>query len=366
MFGLAVTMVGDAAVAEEISQEAFTRAWRHARAYDARKGRVATWLLSITRNLAIDHLRAKRTEPLDPDAIGEADRAMWASSAGSGVDRTWRRASCATSSRQLPADQRRALLLAALFGYTAREIGEIEQIPAGDREDQDPHRDAEARPQSENATRRGGRQRGGRVMNETDCARLHEMAPEVALGIADGEDRAWALEHLNDCSDCRARVERDRDGRRRAAAARAPGRAPGRVRGARRRRDRAPAPARWPRLRVAIPAFAAAALAAVRGLVRALRRPPPRRLLPRHPRRRPRRALRRGPDGDGGRQGLGYVYGYQGRASWVFAVMYDCPYDGRYELQGVTPTAPPSRSRRSRSRTDMAASARSPPSTTTR
>jgi RNA polymerase sigma-70 factor (ECF subfamily) len=42
VFGLAVTMVGDAAVAEEISQEAFTRAWRHAGAYDARKGRVPT------------------------------------------------------------------------------------------------------------------------------------------------------------------------------------------------------------------------------------------------------------------------------------------------------------------------------------
>ncbi|MQA75921.1 MAG: RNA polymerase sigma factor, partial [Solirubrobacterales bacterium] len=75
VFGLAVTMVGDRAVAEEIAQEAFTRAWRHAAAYDARRGRVATWLLSITRNLAIDHLRAKRTEPLDPDSIGDAERA---------------------------------------------------------------------------------------------------------------------------------------------------------------------------------------------------------------------------------------------------------------------------------------------------
>src|SRR5688572_18110837 len=77
VYGLAVTMVGDAAVAEEIAQEAFTRAWRHAGAYDARRGRVATWLLSITRNLAIDQLRARRTEPLDPQAIGEADKAMW-------------------------------------------------------------------------------------------------------------------------------------------------------------------------------------------------------------------------------------------------------------------------------------------------
>jgi RNA polymerase sigma-70 factor (ECF subfamily) len=131
VFGLAVTMVGDAAVAEELSQEAFTRAWRHAGAYDARKGRVATWLLSITRNLAIDHLRAKRTEPLDPDAIGEADRAMWASSSGSGVDQDMATSDLRDELEQLPADQRRALLLAALFGYTAREIGEIEGIPLG-------------------------------------------------------------------------------------------------------------------------------------------------------------------------------------------------------------------------------------------
>jgi RNA polymerase sigma-70 factor (ECF subfamily) len=131
VFGLAVTMVGDAAVAEEISQEAFTRAWRHAGAYDARRGRVPTWLLSITRNLAIDHLRAKRTEPLDPDAIGEADRAMWATSAGSSVDQHIETTDLRGELEQLPTDQRRALLLAALFGYTAREIGEIEQIPLG-------------------------------------------------------------------------------------------------------------------------------------------------------------------------------------------------------------------------------------------
>jgi RNA polymerase sigma-70 factor (ECF subfamily) len=131
VFGLAVTMVGDAAVAEELAQEAFTRAWRHAGAYDARKGRVATWLLSITRNLAIDHLRAKRTEPLDPDAIGEAERAMWATSAGANTDQHIATADLRDELAQLPIDQRRALLLAALFGFTAREIGEIENIPLG-------------------------------------------------------------------------------------------------------------------------------------------------------------------------------------------------------------------------------------------
>lgn len=130
VFGLAVTMVGDRAVAEEIAQEAFTRAWRHAGAYDSRRARVATWLLSITRNLAIDHLRAKRTEPLDPDVIQHAEQALWA--AAPAADTAEREtAELRDSLAELPGDQRRALLLAALFGFTAREIGEIEGIPLG-------------------------------------------------------------------------------------------------------------------------------------------------------------------------------------------------------------------------------------------
>src|SRR3954469_18255156 len=54
VYGLVITIVRDEGVAEDVAQETFTRAWRHAASYDARRGRVATWLLSIARNLAID------------------------------------------------------------------------------------------------------------------------------------------------------------------------------------------------------------------------------------------------------------------------------------------------------------------------
>ncbi len=132
VFGLAVTMVGDAAVAEEIAQETFTRAWRHAAAYDPRKGRVSTWLLSIARNLAIDHLRAKRPQPLDPETIRDAERALWtASSRGESGGAVAGTVELREALAGLPEEQRRALLLAALFGYTAREIGAIEEIPLG-------------------------------------------------------------------------------------------------------------------------------------------------------------------------------------------------------------------------------------------
>lgn len=132
VYGLAQTMVGDAAVAEEIAQEAFTRAWRHAGAYDARRGRVVTWLLSITRNLAIDHLRAKRPQPLDPETLRDAERALWTVSAQteSGTPPAGT-AELREALGGLPPEQRRALLLASLFGYTAREIGAIEEIPLG-------------------------------------------------------------------------------------------------------------------------------------------------------------------------------------------------------------------------------------------
>ena len=39
------------------------------------------------------------------------------------------------------------------------------------------------------------------------CDEIRELAPELALGIVEGEERGRALEHLADCPDCRRRVE---------------------------------------------------------------------------------------------------------------------------------------------------------------
>ena len=86
VYGLALTIVRDPAVAEDVSQEAFGRAWRHAGAYDPRRGRVATWLLSITRNLAIDALRMRRAEPVDPERL-ETDLAVPGAAPGGRPDR---------------------------------------------------------------------------------------------------------------------------------------------------------------------------------------------------------------------------------------------------------------------------------------
>jgi RNA polymerase sigma factor (sigma-70 family) len=131
VYGLVLTIVRDEATAEDVAQETFVRAWRHARTYDPRRGRVATWLLTIARNLAIDFIRVKTAEPLDPDIV--ANRLQQAGVAGSPDQGSPpdERERVRGAIAELPPEQRRALFLAAYLGRTAREIAELEGVPLG-------------------------------------------------------------------------------------------------------------------------------------------------------------------------------------------------------------------------------------------
>jgi RNA polymerase sigma factor (sigma-70 family) len=124
VYGLAVTIVGDRGRAEDVAQEAFVRAWRHAEAFDPRRGSAAGWLLTITRNLALDARRSAQTRPTEPLELflaGLAEQAL------NGVASERVRAAVAA----LPLAQRRAVMVASFGGRTARELGELEGIPLG-------------------------------------------------------------------------------------------------------------------------------------------------------------------------------------------------------------------------------------------
>lgn len=131
VYGLALGVVGDPSTAQDVAQEAFVRAWRFASAYDARRGPVVTWLLTITRNAAIDVLRVRRPEPIDPASVlafqqASADPHPDAVAVMSHEADVLRDALAA-----LPLEQRRAVVLASYGGRTAREVSEIEGIPLG-------------------------------------------------------------------------------------------------------------------------------------------------------------------------------------------------------------------------------------------
>lgn len=131
VYGAALAVVRDEGAAAEVAQDAFVRAWTHAPSFDARRGSVTTWLLAITRNLAIDRLRMAAVRPADPVDPGTLVRAA----GGLGPDdhavvrsETERVLGALAT---LPEDQRRCVVLATIGGRTAREISEQERIPLG-------------------------------------------------------------------------------------------------------------------------------------------------------------------------------------------------------------------------------------------
>ena len=128
VYGLAVAVTADAVFAEDVAQQAFERAWRHAGSFDARRGSVLTWLLTITRNLAIDNLRVRRGVPLDPDALAELLPASRADTEREVIRHDQVRL-VRVQLERLPVEQRRAVLLATVLGRTSAEIAAIEGVP---------------------------------------------------------------------------------------------------------------------------------------------------------------------------------------------------------------------------------------------
>jgi RNA polymerase sigma factor (sigma-70 family) len=129
VFGLTLSVLRDRGAAEEAAQDSFVRAWRHASAYDPRRGTVAAWLLTIARNVSINMLPRRRFDPIDPDVLlaMEAKRPRVDADEARVVDAELLREPMA----RLPGDQRRALVLAVFYGFTAREISELDGVPLG-------------------------------------------------------------------------------------------------------------------------------------------------------------------------------------------------------------------------------------------
>jgi RNA polymerase sigma factor (sigma-70 family) len=131
LFGLALGIVGEPGMAEDVAQEAFLRILRHAAVYDVRRGSVATWTLTITRNLAIDALRVRRATPTAPEdrvflsLVSDERSPDDAASMSESVSQA--HAALAT----LPIDQRRAIVLCVMYGRTVAEVATLESIPLG-------------------------------------------------------------------------------------------------------------------------------------------------------------------------------------------------------------------------------------------
>jgi RNA polymerase sigma-70 factor (ECF subfamily) len=131
VYGLAMRMLNnDRSAAEEVVQEVLVEAWRSAAKFDATKGSVMTWVMTLAHRRAVDRVRRERsyaernererrlvTHPdLDPGEQVE-------------VEESRERVRAALST--LPEPQREALVLAYFGGHSYPEVAAQLGVPLG-------------------------------------------------------------------------------------------------------------------------------------------------------------------------------------------------------------------------------------------
>lgn len=129
--GTALRVLKDREEAEDVVHDAFVAVWRKIDRFDAGRGSLRAWLMTVVRNRAIDRIRARRPNMVLEDAD---ERSLLRT----GPNPTWEaalRGASATEVRAamaaLPDEQRRAIELAYFEGYTYREVADLTGVAPG-------------------------------------------------------------------------------------------------------------------------------------------------------------------------------------------------------------------------------------------
>lgn len=134
-YSFAVRIVQDGPLAEEIVQEVFVRTWRQADQFRTSRGNFASWLLSITHNLAIDEIRKRQRRPQRSDSTDISDALYGLIDEATNVEETAEARDLRDRVRvaldTLPEAQRMTIQLAFFDGYSQREISAQLGVPLG-------------------------------------------------------------------------------------------------------------------------------------------------------------------------------------------------------------------------------------------
>jgi len=134
VYSVALRVLADPALAEDMAQDVFLRLWRTPAAYDATRGRFVSWLVSVARNRAVDEvrMRGRRRVREVGDSTGSDDPPDGrAEDPQLAVQIQADRLAVRRALRLLPEDQRVAIELAYFSGLTQQEIAEHLQQPLG-------------------------------------------------------------------------------------------------------------------------------------------------------------------------------------------------------------------------------------------
>lgn len=134
VFATALRVVGDHALAGDVTQDVFLRLWRRPGAFDPERADLGTYLRLIARSRAIDLIRESqsRARTADRFKVVVAEEAPRTDDRPElVVERDDDRAVVRAALGELPESQREALVLAYWGGLTAEEVAARVDIPLG-------------------------------------------------------------------------------------------------------------------------------------------------------------------------------------------------------------------------------------------
>ena len=132
VFGLAMKILGDRTVAEEVTMDVYTQVWRRAATYDAERGTPGSWLMTMAKTRAIDRFRSSYLErgrqvPLDQAAEVPGDAATPEQYSAD----LERQRLVQEAMASLSAEQRQAIALAYYWGLSQSEIADRLKLQLG-------------------------------------------------------------------------------------------------------------------------------------------------------------------------------------------------------------------------------------------
>lgn len=129
VYSIAMRVVQNPVLAEEVTQDAFLKVWHQPSSWDPSRGKFVSWLLTITRYTAIDLLRKEQRRPVQ-DAVELEDLRI-----GSGSlmdDPIWQDGRLLRSLMEnLPMEQVQVIELAFFEGMSHSEMAEHLSLPLG-------------------------------------------------------------------------------------------------------------------------------------------------------------------------------------------------------------------------------------------
>lgn len=138
VYSASLRVLADPQLAEDVTQDVFVRLWRRPESFIAARGRFITWLMSVTRNRAVDEIRAlgrrhRREMPQLDDSDSDARFQIAATGDDPLIEAELHELSVVVRAAvsELPREQRRALELAYFGGLTQQEISDLAHEPLG-------------------------------------------------------------------------------------------------------------------------------------------------------------------------------------------------------------------------------------------